>query len=144
MDLINILSLLVGVIGLLLAIIQQIRVTKNKKKDYRRYWDIAKTAHIVMARIENVKGQIEKHLENCPSQVLLTWGQAHEAAAQLVRISLQNVFLQDVKIDEKQVKYWQETGLLSGFLLATFNQMRLQPPKNWTSTTNDKIKEQDV
>ena len=137
MDFVNLLSLLIGVIGLLLAVIQQIRIGKTRMKDYRRYWDIAKTAHIVMARIENLKGQLDKDVQNCPSSVMMTWGKAHEAAAQLVRVALQNVFLQDVKINEKEIQFWQTTGLLSGYLLSTFNQMRLHPPKDWKGSVLD-------
>ena len=90
-----------------------------------------------MARVENIKGQLDKDVQNCPSTVMMTWGKAHEAAAQLVRIALQNVFLQDVKINEKEVQYWQKTGLLSGYLLGTFNQMRLHPPKEWKANGID-------
>ncbi|HEU0143939.1 MAG TPA: hypothetical protein VFQ47_04065 [Nitrososphaera sp.] len=130
MDWINILGFAVGVIGLLLAIIQQIRIGNNKKKDFRRYWDIAKTAHTVMARVEEMDEGLKK-VENCPREVLISWGKSHQAASLLVRMALQNIFLQDIKFNDKDIAYWKSTGLLRGYLLESLNQMKLEPPKQW-------------
>src|SRR6185436_11609206 len=99
MEWINISSFVVGIAGLLLAVIQQIRIGNNKKKDYRRYWDIAKTAHMVQDQVFRLRSGLQK-TQNCSADVLITSGRAYEAAKQLVRLSLQNVFLQNVDFDE--------------------------------------------
>ena len=130
MDWVNLSGLIIGVGGLLLAVVQQIRIGNNKRKDFRRYWDIAKTAHTVMARIENIDEGLKK-IDNCPREVLISWGKAHQAASLLVRMSLQNIFLQDIKINEKDIAYWKSTGLLRGYLLEALTEMRLEPPKKW-------------
>jgi hypothetical protein len=130
MDWLNILGFVIGVVGLLLAIIQQVRIGNNKKKDFRRYWDIARTAHTVMERIESMDGGLKK-MDNCPREVLIAWGQAYQAASILVRMSLQNIFLQDIRFNEKDIAYWKSTGLLRGYLLIALNQMQLERPKEW-------------
>jgi hypothetical protein len=117
-----------GGIGLLLAIIQTVRLGRNKKRDYRRYWDIAKTAHIVMGHVEAVKGGLDG-IYNLPRGVSVSWGQAHEAAKQLVRFSLQNIFLHGKKFNQKEIEYFKSTGLLSGYFLIAFTEMLLDPPK---------------
>ena len=127
----NIASVVVGIVGVVFAIIQQIRMGRQKRKDYIRYWNITKTAHDVMARIEGIKLVMDKDLENWPSSVSLNYGRALESAAAMVRITLQNIFLQNAKINDEQINYWKSTGLLNGYLLKEFNQMRLHPPKTW-------------
>jgi hypothetical protein len=102
-----------------------------KRHDYRRFWDLAKLAHIVMGRIEGIRACIEKN-GDMSSAVAVAYGSAHGHASDLVRFALQNVFLQDMKINERQIAYWKEKGLLDGALRHTFEQMRLDPPKEYS------------
>jgi hypothetical protein len=143
MDWIRFSSLIIGVIGLVLAIVQQIRIKTQRKKDYRRYWDIAKGAHIVMARTENLKASMDQ-IQNCPSEPLVAWGRAHEAVVHLVDQCLQNIFLQDIPFGDRDIEYWKSTGLLSGYLLTAFNRMRLEPPKEWKSEATQQSLKQNA
>lgn len=128
MDAVNVISLVVGVTGLILAIVQQIRIGSAKKKDFLRYWALAKDAHVVMAHVEGTKSAIDKS-ETCPPHVATSCGKAYGSAILLVRKAMENVFLQGIRFTDEQIEHWKNSGLLSGYLLHVFKQLRLEPPK---------------
>jgi len=128
MEPISVISLIIGILGLLLAIIQQIRIGSAKKKDFQRYWNLAKDAHFVLAEIERTKNALVK-VNACPPEVLTSCGKAYGSSTLMVRKALENVFLQGTKFTDEQILHWKNSGLLSGYLLEAFDQMRLTPPR---------------
>lgn len=129
MDVANLVSVSVGVAGLVVALWQGRALWRRKQHDYRRYWDMAKLAHILMARLEAIKANAEKDGAPLSVSAAVAYGETHGHAVDIMRLALQNVFLQDIAVDERQVAYMKEKGLLAGALLQAFDQMRLTPPK---------------
>jgi hypothetical protein len=126
-----------GAVSAIVAIIQTIRYRKLQEVEYRRFWEIARTAHAVMAKIERIKslGLDKMTSASVPPQVWEEWGGAHSTAKELIKAALTNVFLQHGEFTRAELNHFKSTHALYGYILQEFEAMMLTPPKkNWWPT----------
>lgn len=123
----EIISITLGLVGLIFAIVQQIRLVKINDMFLRRYWNTTKKAHKLMWEIEKVKSAAEKCEDKSP--VLFdAIGTAHSSSASLVETTLENVFHVKSKYTQDEINHMKRTKLLEGYLLFVFEQMLLKEP----------------
>lgn len=130
---IGIVGAVIGAASLVFGIMQYRIVKKIEKRNYRISWDLAKSSHILMGRIEKFKDYLDKN----DSNFSVRYGRAHQQAINLVRNCLQNVFLTNIPISDKEVGYMRESHFLSGYLDTAFTEMNMNPPKQWQPQNNE-------
>ena len=139
-EIVGVLGTAVGVIGVCMTIVQWRAYQELLKRGRVLDWSTTKIVWSIMDKAAQAASMatelaqdkdVQKMMPNAPKLVELC-SAIRTGMDGLLRRAVENIFLREPNIDERQVRYWKSTGLLGRHVVDIFNQLLIDPPEDWT------------